>query len=171
MAIWSALFVTVGPRYVPCAQRPDDGTISIARYAVSQRRARMAEWAALFRPTLPCWCDARRAARALERQHDVHDLLAPAWRLHVGQLATSAVADPRLRHPVVCHRVVRGDVLRPHHACHPQHAQLSVDLDLLARVDDEIAIRQHLRHHAGYPHRHRLAALDLTGAGVVVGTV
>ena len=73
-----------------------------------------------------------------------------------------AIGDPRLGHPVVQHRVVGGDVLRPDHAGHLQLAQFVVHPELLPRRHHQVAVRQHLRHHAGQPQRHRLVALDLS---------
>jgi hypothetical protein len=43
--------------------------------------------------------------------------------------------------------------------------------ELLPRGYDQIAVRQHLGHDAVDPYRHRLIALDLPFAGIVVSAV
>src|SRR6185369_9191822 len=59
------------------------------------------------------------------------------------------------------------DVLRPDHAGDLQDAGLEVDAHFLAAVDDQVAVRQDLRHHRGDSQRDRILPRDLAGTGAV----
>src|ERR1700712_4284406 len=85
----------------------------------------------------------------LERQYHVHELLAVARLLHVGDLAAPAIGDAGLRDLAAVDSVVALDILRPHDAGDDQLADFEIDADLLFAFDHQIAVRQKLRHHRG----------------------
>src|SRR5271166_358550 len=131
---------------------------------VGGRRCRMrGAWRTNARARSECQSPATS-----ERQQNIHQLLTPSGVVDLGELATPAIGDPRLRHAVVQDGVVGRDVLRPDHPGHLQLTQLVVHPELLPRGDHQVAVRQHLRHHAGEPDRDQLVALDLPCPAVVV---
>src|SRR5690242_5737352 len=97
-----------------------------------------------------------------EWRQDVQQLLTPRGMLRLSEFAAAAIRDPRFREAVVAHGVVGCNILRPDHTGHLHLAQLAVHPKLLSRRDNQVAVRQYLRHDAGKPQRHRLTALDLT---------
>ena len=86
---------------------------------------------------------------ALERQYDVHELLAVTRLLNIGDLAAAAVGDPGLGDLAGIDGVVALDVFGTDDAGDDKFAHLVVDADFLPAFDDEISVRQHLRHHCG----------------------
>ena len=84
----------------------------------------------------------------LEGPENVVDFLADARALHIGDMAAAAIGDARFRDLGVADRIVRGDVLRPHHAGDQQLADLVIDAHFLPPGNGEIAIR-----HAPGDHR------------------
>src|SRR5437660_3547274 len=84
----------------------------------------------------------RRGNRRLERQQHIHDLLAIAWLLHIGDLTAAAIGDAGLRDFAGVNGVVALNVLRPYDTSHDQFADLVVDANLLLALDHEIAVRQ-----------------------------
>ena len=84
---------------------------------------------------------------ALERQDDIHHLLAVARLLNIGDLAAAAVSDAGFGDLAGVDRVVALDVFRPDDAGDNQFANFEVDANFLFAFDDEISVRQYLRDH------------------------
>src|SRR4051794_24793544 len=88
-----------------------------------------------------------RLGHKLERQDHVHELLAVARLLHVGDLAAAAISDAGLRDLAGVDGVVALDVFGPHDAGDDQLADFEIDANLLLAFDHQIAVGQDLRHH------------------------
>ena len=92
-------------------------------------------------------CGLRPATR-LEWQDDVHDLLAIAWLLDIGELAAATICNARFGNFFRFNGVVRRDVFWPNDTGDENFTNLEIDTDLLTALDHEIAVWQNLKNNS-----------------------